>query len=127
MDNNKENRAWTEKEHQAFYKRAIMGYVVLAIAATVGIWGVSHRNDVNLRHEINSLSEKSCIGSISTLNKYNDFVNTQIAANVKARALNVKHGRDEAARLNDINIARLKTDLLVPPTKEQCQKPILRP
>lgn len=110
-----------------YFRRVTYGYLILAIAATIGIYAVSNRNDTNLRRDINALAARNCIAGIPTLNKYNDLVNDQIQANIKSRALNIKHGRDQAAKINDDNIARLSQDLLTVPTKEQCQKPILRP
>lgn len=110
-----------------YFRRVWLGYLFLALSGIFGTWGLTHRADSELRKEINQLATANCINSIPTLQKYNDLVVTQIVANINAKELNLSQGRLAAAKLNQDNINRLKKDQLDIPTKEQCEKPIIKP
>lgn len=118
-----------ERDHalNRFFKRAMVGYLILAVGVTVGLYKVADNNDSALRREINQYAVQSCLGSRSTLEKYNSLVQTQIEANLDAEELALIQGRLQAAKINSDNIKKLKTDFLHVPTVKECQKLILRP
>lgn len=118
-----------EREHalNQFFKRAALGYLILAVGVTIGLYKVANNNDTDLRREINQYAVESCLSSRSTLEKYNSLVTTQIEANLNAEELNLLQGRTSAAKLNRLNVIKLKQDKLHVPTEKECQKLILRP
>lgn len=109
-----------------YFKRVWIGYAVLAIACVVGIWSFTNRADDNLRTEINKLSVASCLGGIKTINKYNDFVNSQIETQRESLRLAIQQNDKKRAKINESAINRYTRDKLVPPTVPACSKPILK-
>jgi hypothetical protein len=103
-----------------------LGYIILAIGFIVGIWGLTHRTDHNLRRDINNVARLNCIGGIKTINKYNDFINGQIEILQASYHLNIKKGEKERANLNLKAIERYQKDKIIPPTPAQCKIPILK-
>lgn len=108
----------------------IAAYIVIAIAVVTGVYGLQKRSDEHLRHDINNVVRTSCLQSIqpgSTINKFNDFVDTQIQANEESREINLNQNDLKRAHLNELNIQRLIKDKIAIPTVEQCNKPIIKP
>jgi hypothetical protein len=126
LDFVKRNPDFVTSGAKKYYKRVVVGYVILAIAAVIGIWAFTNRADRNLRSEINKLSVAGCIGSIATYNKFNDLVKTNIETQQESLIINLRSGDTKRAAINRRSIKRLKSDLIIPPTAVQCNKPILK-
>lgn len=109
-----------------YYKRALIGYVILAIATVIGIWSVTNHSDKHLRKDINTLGVTSCIRSIPTLNKFNDFIDSAIDTRRQQYRLAKKQGNTALAKIQLRAIKRYERDKLPIPTKAQCQKPIIK-
>jgi hypothetical protein len=104
-----------------YFKRVVLGYVVLAFACIMGIYAVSNRNDKNLRRDINSLGIASCISSIKTYGKFNDQIETQIETQKESLLINNQRGDKRRAAVNKSAIRRLEKDKIVPPTPQICK------
>jgi len=126
---NERVQADLKREHSLnkFFKRAAVGYLILAIGGTIGLYKVSDNNDKELRHEINEYATASCISNIPTLEKHNFLVNTNIKASLNASVLAIAQRRFSAAKLHKQNVKNLQKTLLHVPTKQECQTPILKP
>lgn len=103
------------------------GFLVLAIATIVGIWAFTARADRNLRHEINSYAESSCIASRATLGKYNDLVNSILQTREQSLALSVQQNNKQQEKINRDAIIRYSHDKLLVRSIADCKKPIIRP
>lgn len=109
-------------------KKAVAGYIVLALSCIVGIWGVSEHSDKQLREDINHVVKISCLESRkpnSTINKYNDFLDDQIQTNREALATNLSRGDEPRVAINRRAIARYTKDKIAIPTIRECEKPLL--
>lgn len=55
------NEQYVAKEQFAHWRRfAILGYIVLALAAAVGVWSVTNKTDEDIRADISIVSETTC-------------------------------------------------------------------
>lgn len=111
---------------RSYFRRVTIGYVVLAIATVFGIWAFTNRVDDKIREDLNKVAEAQCLGSIPTLKKYNDFVDTQIEANREARKINAERGDTERVKLNTETIIRLQGNKLRVPSPRDCSAPLLK-
>jgi hypothetical protein len=112
---------------RSYRKTSIIAFLILAIGGAFGTWAVTQRIDDHLRHDLNALGVQSCLASIKTVTRYNDFVETQIQANREARELNLTMGERRRADLNTRNIIRLQRDKLPLPTVDQCEHSVIIP
>jgi hypothetical protein len=108
-----------------YYKRAVKGYVILAVACIVGIFAVSARSDKNLRHDINQLGVAGCLTSIKTYHKFNDQIDTQIETQKEGLIINLQRHDKQRAAVNRNAIKRLNKDKIIPPTPKICNATVL--
>ena len=106
-------------------RRAKLGYVLAAAAATLGVWGVTQYVDNRLREDLNHIAEANCLGAISTYEKYNDLVQHQIETQREAIILNLARGDKARAALNRRAVTRLTKDKIDVPAPEECSRPLL--
>jgi hypothetical protein len=104
-----------------YFKRVWMGYLVLAIAMIVGIWGVSHQTDKVLRSNINTFLIANCKSGIPTIKKFNAALQADIDAQKDAKELNMLRGDTQRAALNDRIIKYKKGSMLHVPTIKECE------
>lgn len=104
-----------------YFKRVWMGYLVLAIAMIVGIWGVSHQTDKILRSNINTFLIANCKSRIPTIKKFNAALQADIDAQKDAKELNMLRGDTQRAALNDRIIKYKKGSMLHVPTIKECE------
>ena len=108
-----------------YFQRVLVGYVVLAVAGIIGVWGVTERLDNKLRNDLNTAAVNACIGSIETFKKYNSLIDLQIQATREARDLNIRIGDLERAELNTDSIIRYQEAKLPVPTEDECRGRLL--
>jgi hypothetical protein len=102
------------------------GFVVLAIATVVGIWAFTARADRNLRQDIRKQQVRSCLSSIQIINKYNNLVQSIVETRQEALNAAIKENNKTQIKLNRQAVKRYKTDLISPPTTNQCKKAGIR-
>jgi len=109
-----------------YFRRVWIGYAVLALAFTIGIWAFTNLSNNNIKNQINALAQASCLSSIKTYGKFNDLVRTNIQVQQEALELNMQSGDKKRAAINKTAIHNLKQDFIIPPTPLICKKPILK-
>ncbi len=117
------------KAFNDYRNKAIVGYLILAVACIVGIYSVSKNNKEDLKAQINMFATQSCLASTkpgSNLHRYNDLIETQIEANRAAREINLDRGDRRRADLNTKTIIRLQKDKIDIPTEQSCYAPIIK-
>lgn len=105
-----------------YFKRVWRGYLVLAAAMTIGIWGVSYHTNNQLRKQINLFIIASCKSSIPTLKNFNQSVQADIDAQIDALYINQKRGDFQRVALNKRIISDKKKAKLHVPTIEECNQ-----
>jgi len=110
-----------------YVRRAVLGYLILALGMTAGLYKVSDNNDKQLRNEINRNAVTSCISSRSTLQKYNNLVDAHIVGELALSETYISQGKIVISKVHEQNVKRLSKDKLHVPTIKECQKLILRP
>lgn len=109
-----------------YFRRVAIGYIILAVATVFGIKAVSDRSDNQLRNDINAYAHQSCLGSIPTLNKFNNLIELNIESNRGAREIALREGDDARVRLTTQNIIKLQESKLRVPNAKECSAPILK-
>lgn len=109
-----------------YFNRVRNGYIILAFACAIGIWALANRVDAQLRDDINSIAEQQCIGSIPTLNKFNNLVDVQIESNRARRALAEQAGDEEIVAITTNTIIKLQKSKLRVPNAKECSAPLLK-
>lgn len=104
-----------------YFKRVVVGYVVLAVATVLGIWGVTQKVDSDLREQINLFLVQTCKKNIPALEKFNEAVKLDIAIQQDAKLLNIEQGYTKRAALNDNAIAAKRASLLHIPSEKECE------
>lgn len=113
---------------RSYFRRVWMGYIVLALAGIIGVWGVTERVDEKIRKDINSYSSLACKTTTrGTIILFNKFVDTNIAIQKDALENNLKRGDIERAAININAIKNFEDSKLPVRTDEDCDRPILKP
>ena len=99
---------------------------MLAIAAIIGVWGISKNNSDQIKKDINKISIAGCFNSQVTYKKYNDFLEDQIASVQETRIINIQRGDAQRAESNRKSIERLQKDFVDVPSDAECLQPILK-
>lgn len=118
---NKDPEAYMTPGARRYFKRVALGYVILAIAFSAGVWGITQRVDNQLRNQINDFLVVSCLNSITTIKKFNQGIEADIELQRDAMKINLSRGDRERVLLNQKTInAKLASKLHVP-TKQECK------
>jgi hypothetical protein len=105
-----------------YFKRVWRGYLFLTAAMVVGIWGVTHHIDAQLRGQINTFLVASCKSSIPTLTRFNQGLQADIDAQQDALFINQRRGDAQRAALNLRIIADKKAAKIKVPTVAECEQ-----
>lgn len=103
-----------------YFRRVTFGYLILAVATCIGIWGVGNRFDNQLRNQINTFIVANCKSSIPTLTNFNAGLDADIEIQKDALALNLSRGDIQRAMINRKAIQAKKNSKLHVPTLEEC-------
>jgi hypothetical protein len=103
-----------------------IGYIILAVAAAVGIWAVSNRTDNHIRRDINRVAQKQCLAGIVTVNKYNDLVDSILKTRRDSLRLALKDHDAQQVLVNKRAIRRYAKDKIIPPTPAECKIHLLK-
>ncbi len=109
--------------------KAIAGYIILAVATTIGIYAISNNAKEDLKSKINTFATVSCLASRqkdSPVNKFNDLIDLQIQSNRDARQLNLARGDIKRANINTKIIIRLQGNRIPVPSARECQAEIIK-
>lgn len=111
-----------------YFRKVWAGYVVLAISFIVGIWGVTNRQDTEIRKEFNNYASATCKTTTrNALLSFNEFIQTNIEIQMDSYENNKRLGEATRAALNLRAIERFKKNKLPIKSDEECNQPILRP
>ena len=111
---------------RAYFRRVMLGYIILAIAASMGIWAFSQKAADQVRTDINVVAKAQCLGSIPTLKKYNSLVEIMIESNRGSRAIALKERDFARVTLTTSNIVKLQKAYLRVPSPKECDAPLLK-
>lgn len=104
-----------------YFRRVAVGYVVLACAAAIGIWGVSNHTNNELRENINTYLIESCKSGIPIIKKFNQSLQADIDLQEDARVINIQRGDSQRASLNKKIIDDKKDSMIPVPSIEECE------
>ncbi len=108
---------------------AIVGYLLLAIGVSLGVYFTGQRAADDLKDNINNVVKAGCLASRapnSTINKFNDFLDDQIQINKQAKIVNENQGAIARAKINKDAIDRYMKDKIHIPTVKECNIPALK-
>jgi hypothetical protein len=104
-----------------YFKRVWLGYLILAVAMTVGMWALANNFDHQLRDNINTFLVESCKQSIPTIKKFNQGIQADIDLQKDALFINSKRGDSARVFLNKRAIEQKRNSKLHVPTLEECE------
>lgn len=119
---------YTSPGARKHYRQVVGGYIVLAVAFTIGVWAMTSRQDTQIRKELNTYASVACKTTTrATIKLFNNFVQTNIEIQKDARENNLRLGEARRAALNTRAIRKFENSKLPVRTDEECDRPILRP
>lgn len=111
-----------------YFRKVWLGYAILTASFVIGIWGVTNRQDTQIRRDLNLYATTACKTTTrSTLQLFNRFVQTNIEIQEDALQNNLRLGEARRAEINRRAIKRFMNSKLPIRSDEECEQPILRP
>lgn len=110
-----------------WYKRpVIVAFLVVAIAASFGVWALSNRSSRELKNKINTYAVQSCTGSIPIYDKFNDLVTSIVSSRQAQLIIDTAAGNKVKITADNVAINHYQHDFIIGPTPAQCRIPVLK-
>ncbi len=113
-------------EKGQFSRQTIAGYLVLAVAAILGVYFVGSNASQQLKSDINHIVSTLCVQNIPRAKAENKLRDVQIGVVLDTKKLNLKDGDTARAAINDRYIKALRGAKRHVPTVEECKQPLLK-
>jgi len=100
----------------------LIPYILVALAAIIGVYGISERTDSNIRNHLNEVVTQLCLSNIPRVQAESDLRDAQISVALAAYKLNIQQGDKSRAKLNQDTVAALKKAKRHVPTVKECNQ-----